>query len=184
MSLEAASAHIQQVVGGQQLAAEILRLRLASGDVEAQRRQVIPDVGIEIIPLAPETFKGRDALSDDLGPLVRSLSFRGLNIFLRRADVHRIWPIAVEGRHPATALLLTTEKSRHAALPATQPKGIGPKVWIAINTVWELWTEGYQWSDREHLLQKVCERIGDNGLSQRTLDKALAYLRPKRLFDR
>ena len=79
---------------GDQLATEDLRLRLASGDVEAQERRLIPGGGIEIIPLTPEDFKVRDALSDDLGPFLRSFPFRGHDIFLRRADVYRIWPIA------------------------------------------------------------------------------------------
>jgi hypothetical protein len=94
MPLEAASAHIQQVLGGEQLAAEDLRLRLASGEVEAQHRRVTPGKGIEIIPLMPDVFKGRGALSDDLGPVIRSSPFQGHNIFVRRADVYRIWPTA------------------------------------------------------------------------------------------
>jgi hypothetical protein len=106
MPLEAASAHIQQVVGGEQLAAEDLRLRLVSGDVEAQRRLVTPGEGIEIIPLTPEAFKGLDALSDDLGPLLRNRTFHGQNIFLRRADVYHIWPNAGADWMPLSAALL------------------------------------------------------------------------------
>jgi hypothetical protein len=43
----AALLHIQQVVGGEELAEEELRLRLESGDVEAQERRVTPGEGIE-----------------------------------------------------------------------------------------------------------------------------------------
>jgi hypothetical protein len=83
MPLVDAFLHIQQVVGGEQLAKEELRLRLASGDVEAQDRLVTPGKGIEIIPLAPEDFKGPDSLffwpvselQDDLGPVVRHIGF-------------------------------------------------------------------------------------------------------------
>jgi hypothetical protein len=87
MPHSAASAHIEQVVGEGLVAAEDLRLRILSGDVEAQQRRVTPGAGIEIIPLTPESFKVSDALSDDLGPFSRSFPLEGHNIFLRRADV-------------------------------------------------------------------------------------------------
>jgi hypothetical protein len=199
MPHSAAFLHIQQVVGGgEQLAAEDLRLRFLSGDVEAQNRRVTPG-GIDIIPLTPEFFRDTDraenhlsALSDSTeaaGGLTRdfALPFRritgesffglspldGHNIFLRRADVYRIWPIGGEAKKP-----------REAALPRTRPTGIGPKAWLTANKVWELWREGYRWPDRESLLRKVRDRIGNDGLSMRILDQALAYLRQKRLIDR
>ena len=107
MPLEAASAHIQQVVGGEQLAAEDLRLRLVSGDVEAQCRLVTPGEGIETIPLTPEAFKGLGTLSEDLGPVIRgSLPFHGHNIFVRRGDVYRIWPTGGADWMPVSAALL------------------------------------------------------------------------------
>ena len=56
MPLTDAFLHIQQVVGGEQLAEEDLRLRLESGDVEVQERRVTPGEGIDIIPLTPEDF--------------------------------------------------------------------------------------------------------------------------------
>jgi hypothetical protein len=186
MPLTDAFLHIQQVVGGEQLAEEDLRLRLVSGEVRAQDRLVTPGGGIEIIPLAPEDFKGPDPLlfnydrDDYVFPRTELLCmvdmlqrFHGHNFFLRRADVYRIWPVAGEAKKP-----------REAALPTTRPKGIGPKVWLAANKVWELWGEGYRWSDREGLLRKVRDRIGNDGLSARTLDEALAYLRRNRLIDR
>ena len=40
--------HIQQVVGGEELAEEDLRRRLVSGDVEGQDRLVTPGKGINI----------------------------------------------------------------------------------------------------------------------------------------
>jgi hypothetical protein len=83
-----ALAHIQQVLGGEQLAAEDLRLRLASGDVKAQERRVTPGKGIEVIPLTPGDLKGRNFRS-----LSGFLLLHG-EIFLRCADVYRIWPIA------------------------------------------------------------------------------------------
>ena len=67
MPFTAAFLHIQQVVGGEELAEEDLRLRLVSGEVEAEDRLVTPGAGIEVIPLAPENFKGPQP------PIVRQL---------------------------------------------------------------------------------------------------------------
>jgi hypothetical protein len=194
MPLDDAFQHIQQVAGGEQLAEEELRLRLESGDVEAQERRVTPGEGIETIPLTPEDFK--DGLlfprllkldgdinflsllheahrRDNLLRRIDRYRSDGRNFFLRRADVYRIWPIAGGAKKP-----------RKAALPTTRPKGTGPKVWLAINEVWELYAGGYRWPDREAVLRKVRVATGDLGLSPRTLDKALAHLRQKRLIDR
>jgi hypothetical protein len=189
MPLIDAFQHIQQIAGVDQLAEEELRLRLESGDVEAQERRVTPGEGIETIPLSPEDFQNGwlfPRLPKNIGPLHREAHRRdnllvrldryrsaGQYFFLRRADVYRIWPIADGAKKP-----------RKAALPTTRPKGIGPKVWLAINGVRELWCEGYRWTVGEHLRRKLRDRIGDNGLSPRTVDKALAYLRRKRLIDR
>jgi hypothetical protein len=189
MPFDDAFQHIQQVAGGEQLAEEELRLRLESGDVEAQERRVTPGEGIDIKPLSPEDFQNgllfprlpkrigslhREAhLRDNLLRRVDRYRSAGRNFFLRRADVYRIWPTGDEAKKP-----------RKAALPTTRPKGIGPKVWLATNKVWEIRSEGYRSPDRERLLRKVRDRIGDDGLSARTLDEALAYLRKKRLIDR
>ena len=117
--LAAAFLHIQQVVGGEQLAEEDLRLRLESGDVEAQERRVTPGEGIDIIPLAPEDFKdgllfprlperidsllaSRDAhRRDNLLRRVDRYRSDGRNFFLRRSDVYRIWPIAGASKEAA-----------------------------------------------------------------------------------
>jgi hypothetical protein len=184
----AAFLHIQQVAGGEELAEEELRLRLESGDVEALERRVTPGKGINIIPLAPDDFQNgllfprlperisdlhREAhRRDNLLRRVERLRVDGHNFFLRRADVYRIWPAA------------DAEKPQLAALPTTRPKGIGAKVWLAANKVWELWGAGYRWTHREILLRKIRDRINDDRLSQRTLDEALAYLRRKGLIDR
>jgi hypothetical protein len=190
MPLTDAFPHIRQLVGGAELAQEDLRLRLASGEVEVQDRLVLPGVGIEVTTLAPENCVGPygllfppfPELHDDLGPIghlgflqqVEMLRFHGHNFFVRRAVVHRIWPMAADH----------TVEPGQAALPTTRPKELGPKAWLAVKKVWELWVEGYRLPDREQLLQKVRDRIGNNGLSMRTLDEALAYLRRKRLIDR
>ena len=189
MPLDDAFQHIQQIAGGEQLAEEELRLRLESGDVEAQERRVTPGEGIDIITLSPEDFQNGllfPRLPKRIGSLHREAHLRdnlvcrldryrsaGQNFFARRSDIFRVWPIGGEAKKP-----------RKAALPTTRPKGIGPKVWLATNKVWELWSEGYRSPDREGLLRKVLDRIGDDGLSARTLDEALAYLRQKRLIDR
>jgi hypothetical protein len=189
MPLTDAFLHIRQVVGGEDLAEEDLRLRLVSSEVEAQDRLVTPGTGIDIIPLAPEYFEDGPLFPrapERIGSLhreahrqntllrrVESLRSEGHNFFLRRADVYRIWPIGGNA-----------EKPQEAALPTTRPKGLGPKPWLAANKVWELWCEGYRWADREQLLRNLGARISDKGLSPRTLDKALAYLRRKHLVDR
>ena len=164
MPLNAAFLHIQQVVGGEQLAEEELRLRLASGDVEAQDRWVTPGEEIDIIPLAPEDFQNgllfpaspsasapctarRISVTTCCAALTGTAQLA--TIFSpRRADIFRVWPIGGEAKKP-----------RKAALPTTRPKGIGPKVWLATNKVWELWSEGYRSPDREGLLRKVLDRM-------------------------
>ena len=137
MPLTAAFLHIQQVVGGEQLAEEDLRLRLASGDVEAQDRRVIPGEGIDIIPLAPEDFEGPYGLlfsrlpehisylhreahrRDNLLRRVERLRSHGHNFFLRRADVYRIWPIAADAeKQPAdTAVEATADEAPQGCRP-------------------------------------------------------------------
>jgi hypothetical protein len=194
MPLTAAFQHIQQVVGGEELAEEYLRQRVAAGEVQVQDRQVTRCEGIDIVQLTPEDCVGPYAslfpeapeLDGDIGLVIREAHRRdnllrrierlrhdGHNFFLRRADVYRIWPIAGGAKRP-----------RQGALPTARPKELRPKPWLAAKTVWELWVEGYRWTGREQLRRRVCERIGDEGLSIRTLDEALAYLRRKRLIDR
>jgi hypothetical protein len=183
MPLSVALWHIQQVVGGHQLATEDLRLRLASGDVEAHERRVIPGGGIEVIPLTPEDFKVSDALSDDLGPFLR-FPFRGRDIFLRRADVNRIWPMRLA--EPASP----PHQPPSNQLPTKRPKGVGPRAWLVAREVDALMREGgkgSKWVDLDDLLNTIRERIGakdKNVLSERTLDTALAYLRNRDLIDR
>jgi hypothetical protein len=184
MPLDDAFQHIQQVAGGEQLAEEELRLRLESGDVEAQERRVTPGEGIDIITLSPEDFQNgllfprlpkrigslhREAhLRDNLLRRVDRYRSAGHNFFLRRADVYRIWPIVG-----------AAEKPRQAALPATPPKGIGPKAWLAAQEVYKLRREGGKWINIENdLLSQIRERLGgDEWLSNSTLKTALAYLK-------
>ena len=149
----------------------------------------LPAREFDIIPLSPEDFQNgllfprlpkrigslhREAhLRDNLLRRVDRYRSAGHNFFLRRADVYRIWPIVG-----------AAEKPRQAALPTTRPKGIGPKAWLVVQEVYELGRDGGKWPDREALLRKVRDRIGHDGLSLRTLDEALAYLRQERLIDR
>jgi hypothetical protein len=184
MPLSAAFAHIQQVVGDEQLGAEDLRLRLVTGEVEAQERRVTPGGGIEIIPLTPEAFKYRNALfddlSDDLGPILRSrpIPFHGRNIFLRRADVYRVWP--TRPTEPASQ----PDERPSKQLPPMPPKGIGRKTWLVGRAVWALWCGGYRWPKQEDLLKEVNERLGhDQWASLPTLKIALAYLRKEGFID-
>jgi hypothetical protein len=188
MPLTAAFLHIQQVVGGEQLAEEHLRQRLASGDVEAQDRCVTPGEGIAIFPLSPDDFKYPDDLLfpvselHDQDFLRRADEHRSLghNIFLRRADVHRVWPI--RSAEPASPPREQPSKQ----LPTTRPKGLGPKAWLAAQEVYKLRREGGKWIDIEHdLLSQIQTRLG--GVvwlrSPTTLKTAVGYLRRKRLID-
>jgi hypothetical protein len=192
MPLIAAFLHIQQVVGGEELAEEDLRLRIASADVEVQDRRVSPGVGIDIIPLKPEDCVGPYGLlfprlpenisdlhreahrRDNLLRRVERLRFHGHNFFLRGADLYRIWPIVG-----------AAEKPRQAALPATPPKDIGPKAWLAVQEVYKLRREGGKWINIENdLLSQIRKRLGgDEWLSNSTLKTALAYLKKNGLID-
>jgi hypothetical protein len=200
MPLTDAFLHIQQAVGGEQLAEEELRLRLESGDVEAQERRVTPGEGIDIIPLSPEDFKDGllfprvPELDGDINflallhnvyrrdkLLLRVDRYRldGRNFFLRRADVYRIWPIAGDA-----------EKPRQVALPTKRPKGVGPRAWLVAREADALMREGGEgskWIDLDDLLKTIRERIGAKDKrvpSARTLDTALAFLRKLGLIDR
>ena len=137
MPLTDAFQHIQQVVGGEQLAEEDLRLRLESGDVEAQERRVTPGEGIDIIPLTPEDFKD-GLLFPRLPKLDGDINF--LSCSARRIAATTccaaligtaqmatisscaaltctaIWPIVGDSREAA---------GEQPALPTTRPKGIG-----------------------------------------------------------
>jgi hypothetical protein len=87
MSLTDAFKHIQQIVGEEELAEEELRLRLESGDVEAQERRVTPGEGIDTIPLSPEDFQNGllfPRLPKGIGSLHREAHRR--NNLLRRVE--------------------------------------------------------------------------------------------------
>jgi hypothetical protein len=178
MPLCAVSAHLQEVLGGGELAAEDLRLGLASGEVEAQDRWATPGEGIKLYAIPRVAFLGLEIAAD-----ARGVSFPALtpehNIFLRRADVYRVWPIAGD-----------VEKPRQAALPATRPRGLGPMAWLVAREVYALILEGgkgSKWISLDDLLKTIRERVGAKNKtvpSRRTLDTALAYLRNRDFIDR
>jgi hypothetical protein len=195
MPLTAAFLQIQQVVAGEELAEEDLRLRLASGEVEAQDWLVTPGEGIEIIPLAPEDFKGPDGLffwpvpelHDKLGPVIRRIDFlrrveidrvHGHNYFVRRGDVDRIWPIVGYAEERRARIPQRTDA-------AEKPQVLPPsKVKKAADAVLALTRQGYAWGwgEREALLTKVRELTGDKSLSISTLKRAFNYLRDEGLM--
>jgi hypothetical protein len=193
MPLDDVSQHIQQVAGGEQLAEEELRLRLESGDVEAQERRVRPGEGIDIITLSPEDFQNGllfPRLPERIGSLHREAHLRdnllrrvdwyrsaGHNFFLRRADMYRIWPIVgAAEKQPA--------ERPSKQLPPMRPKGIGRKTWLVVSEVWALWCEGYRWPKQEDLLHKANERLGHSKwASLPTLKIALAYLLKEGFID-
>ena len=88
--------------------------------------------------------------------------------------MYRIWPIVG-----------AAEKPRQAALPATPPKDIGPKAWLAVQEVYKLRREGGKWINIENdLLSQIRKRLGgDEWLSNSTLKTALAYLKKNGLID-
>jgi hypothetical protein len=196
MRLDDAFQHIQQIVGGEQLAEEDLRLRLESGEVEVQDRLVTPGEGIDIKPLSPEDFQNGllfPRLPKRIGSLHREAHLRdnllhrldryrsaGHNFFLRRADVYRIWPIVgAAEKQPA--------EQPSKQLPPMRPKEITTKAWLVVSVVWALWGEGYRWPHQEALRLKVCERLGwdpKEDLSLPTLKTALAWLRKEDFIDR
>jgi hypothetical protein len=171
MPLTEAFRHMQQVVGGWQLAAEDLRQRLVSGDVEAQDRLVTRGEGIGIIALTPADWKGRVAHADAHGMSFSGFSpLPGHNIFLHRADVYHIWPTAAE--------------KPQAALPTTRPKGLGPKAWLAAREIYALRREGGKWINLDELLSQIRTRLGGNEwASKGTVKTALAYLRRQSFID-
>jgi hypothetical protein len=69
-------------------------------------------------------------------------------------------------------------------LPTTRPKGIGHKCWRVVCEIYALTREGGQWIDLSSLLNTVRERTNDKGLSKRTLNTALSYLRKGGFIDR
>ena len=176
------------------MAAEDLRQRLESGDVDAQDRRVTPGEGIEIIPLTPEDWQNGllfPASPSTSAPCTaRRISATtccagltgppaGHNIFLRRADVYRIWPIAGEAEKPPA-------EPPSKQLPPMRPKEITTKAWLVVSVVWALWGEGYRWPHQEALRLKVCERLGwdpKEDLSLPTLKTALAWLRKEDFID-
>jgi hypothetical protein len=207
MPLIAAFLHIQQVVGGEELAEEELRQRIASADVEVQDRRVSPGVGIDIIPLKPEDCVGPYGLlfpripenisdlhreahrRDNLLRRVERLRFDGHNFFLRRAVVYRIWPTAggAEKPPPATLQSMPLDEPPLKQLPTKRPAGIGPRVWPVAHEVLALTQEGgkdAKWIHLNALLDTIRKRIGSNELSKRTLVSALKLLREYDLIDR
>jgi hypothetical protein len=195
MPLADAFQHIQQVAGGEQLAEEELRLRLESGDVEAQERRVTLGEGIDIKPLSPEDFQNGllfPRLPMRIGSLHREAHLRdnllcrldryrsaGHNFFVRRSAIFGIWPIVGSAeKRPA--------EQPSKQLPPMRPKGIGRKTWVVVSEVWALWCEGYLWPHQEALRLKVCERLGwdpKKDLSLPTLKMALAYLLKEGFID-
>jgi hypothetical protein len=196
MPLIAAFLHIQEVVGGEELAEEELRQRIASADIEVQDRRVSPGVGIDIIPLKPEDCVGPYGLlfprlhenisdlhreahrRDNLLRRVERLRFHGHNFFLRGADLYRIWPIAghADQRSPRMPRRMDSAEKPQLVLP--------PKVKKSADTVLALTRQGYTWgwSEREALLTKVRELTGDKSLHISTLKRALRHLRDQGLI--
>jgi hypothetical protein len=190
MPLIPAFLHIQQVVGGEELAEEELRQRLVSGDVEAQDRRVTPGKGIEIMPLTPKDIEDgllfprlperigvlhREAhRRDNLLRRVERLRADGHNFFLR--GVYRIWPIAGDAEERRARMPRRMDAAEKPQVPSTVQK--------AADAVLDLTRDGHTWvwGEREALLTKVRELTGKKSLSLSTLKRALRHLRDEGLI--
>ena len=191
MPLTDAFQHIQQVVGGEQLAEEDLRLRLESGDVEAQERRVTPGGGIDILPLTPEDFKDGllfPRLPEHIGSLHREAHLRdnllrrvdryrsaGRNFFLRRTDVYRIWPIVGERREAAEG------GAADDVAQGYRPEGMARHQEVLQAVGARVAMDQY----REGPAQpRSASALAMTDGERRDLGEALAYLRQKGLIDR
>ena len=81
MGFSEAQRHVEDIVRGDKTAAEALRRRIISGDIEIQS-----DIG----NLKPEDF--RAATCDMFGRLSLEVDIHDYGVRLRRADVYQFWP--------------------------------------------------------------------------------------------
>ena len=165
MPLIAAFLHIQQVVGGEQLAEEDLRLRLASGDVEAQDRRVTPGEGIDIIPLTPEDFKRRPVVPPPSRAHQRTCTARRIAATTCCAALTGSALMATISSCAALTCTaygrsLGKQRSRgRRRCRATPPKDIGPKAWLAVKRSRSSRREGGTMDRSRRPAAKVRERL-------------------------
>jgi hypothetical protein len=162
--------HVQQVLGSWRLAAVDITQRLASGEVDAQDLFAVPGKGIEIKPLTAEDWKGVVANADADGMWFPGYwPLHGHSIFLRRADVYRIWPKHTETGAPEALI----------PLPARRPEDIPLLVWDVMKAIVRTRRPG---DNQGALLEKVRGEVRP-GISPRTLTTALGKLRSGRHID-
>lgn len=170
MVLAEAYRRVFGAVGGHDLAAEVLRQHLVSGEIKARFRVAVLGEGITIKPLTPEDFKRRAVHANHARMWFDGLYEEGNNILVRRADVDRIWPVAAE---KATA---------PKQLPMTRPNDITPMVWVAARAIYERRLRGDTSITREIGLEKVRRDLGiaKKIPSMRTYDEACRWLRRRK----
>jgi hypothetical protein len=154
MALAEAYRRVFGTVGGHDLAAEVLRQHLVSGEIKAQFRVVVLGEGITIKPLTPEDFKGRAVHANHARMWFDGLDEEGNNILVRRADVNRIWPVAAEK----------------------------PTAWLTARAIYERRLRGDTSITREIGLEKVRRDLGiaKKIPSMRTYDEACRWLRRRK----
>jgi hypothetical protein len=189
MDFGEAQLHVADIVGGLGTAAEALRRRIISGDIEIQS---------ESGNLKPEDF--RAATVDMFGCLSLAFDVRDYGVRLRRADVYRIWPTRWMGAEGRARLEPTAEPGRPVAPPpagqtapqapqlpellATRPDDVPRMVWITARTIYELRLRGDTSIKREIEAEKVSNELGlpKGKPSLRTYYEAIRWLREKKLI--
>jgi hypothetical protein len=189
MDFGEAQLHVADIVGGFGTAAEALRRRIISGDIEIQS---------ESGNLKPEDF--RAATVDMFGLLSLAFDIRDYGVRLRRVDVYRIWPTRWMGAEGKARLEPTAAPSakKHRSAPtaerrvqptelpaplAARPDDVPRMVWITARTLYELRLRGDTSIKREIEAEKVSKELGLKGKpSLRTYDEARRWLREKKLI--
>ena len=182
-----------EIILRERTAAEALRRRVISGDIEFQS---------ESGGLTLEDFRAATFSEYTCELHIGRLGISNYEVRLRRAHVYQFFPTrwmgadgkarlepraAPSAKRPRSAP--STEKPRSAPtaerrVQAERQKKLGPKVKKAADAVLALTRQGrtWGWSERDALLTKVQELAGDKSLHISTLKRALRYLRDQRLI--
>jgi hypothetical protein len=183
-----------EIILKRRTAAEALRRRVISGDIEFQS---------ESGGLTLEDFRAATTFDEYMCELhIGRLAISDYKVRLRRAHVYRFFPTRWMGADGKARLEPTaapsakrsrsapsTKKPRSAptaerGVQAERQKKLGPKVKKAADAVLALTRQGrtWGWSERDALLTKVQELTRDKSLHISTLKRALRYLRDQRLI--
>jgi hypothetical protein len=154
-------------------------------------------VATEHVQIPPATLVRQELLGLTLNQLADSkratltttgdlLDARGrLFVFALRSAAARRWPSiiappapAIEPGAPVPKRVPKRRRKPAPKMPETRPDDLDPLPWAAARLVMQIDPEGITYTNRDELLAAVREHIG---LSPRTLRKALAWLRERKL---